>query len=126
MEDKECVVCMDVTDHSTKCCKQPLHDECLREWIDERKSNVAKKEVHCPYCRQEMKDLPEQIDESWKKDVYFVNKLKKVWGERPFWRANRAYWGRLEWDFGTEIITCFLGHEKHQVFGRIKMYMSIQ
>ncbi|KAJ7360124.1 hypothetical protein OS493_018109 [Desmophyllum pertusum] len=95
MEDHECVVCMDVTSHSTNCCKQPLHDECLREWIDERKSNVAKKEIHCPFCRQEIKALPEQYDEQWKKDVYFVDKLKKAWGERPFWRANGAYWERL-------------------------------
>ena len=91
METNECVICMDVTSHSTNCCDQPLHDACLREWIDERKSNVAKKELHCPYCRQEIKDLPEQYDgESWKKDVYFSDKLKKVWGERPFWRANGA------------------------------------
>ncbi|KAJ7321149.1 hypothetical protein OS493_035541 [Desmophyllum pertusum] len=98
MEDKECVVCMDVADHSTDCCKQPLHDACLREWIDERKSNVSCEEIYCPYCRQEMKNLPEHIDESWKNDVYFVDKLKQVWGERPFWRTNGAYWGTLEWE----------------------------
>ena len=125
MEDKECVVCMDVADHSTDCCKQPLHDECLKEWIDGRKKEVAKKEVYCPYCRREL-DLTDHADEQWKKDAYFVEKLKKAWGERPFWRANGAYWGTLEWQWGVESITCFLGNEKHQVFRRIKMYLSFQ
>ena len=127
MEINECVICLEVTSHSTDCCKQPLHEACLRRWIDERKSNAARFELHCPYCRREIKDLPEEYDgESWKKDVYFADKLKKVWGERPFWRANGAYWGELEWEFGTETKLCFLGHGKHQVFGRIKMYLSFQ
>ncbi|KAJ7386318.1 hypothetical protein OS493_010727 [Desmophyllum pertusum] len=126
MEDHECVVCMDQAQDCTDCCKQPLHQKCLRKWVDGRKSTVAKTEVRCPYCRQEMKNLPVDIDESWMKDEYFVEQLKKAWGERPFWRANGSYWGTLEWNWGTESITCFLGHEKHQVFGRIKMYLSFQ
>lgn len=102
---------------STKCCKQPLHDECLRHWIVQQQINT-KKELNCPCCRQPMSDLPLQADETWKKDDYFVTQLKKVWGEIPFWQHNGQYWGRLTLEQTR------YGYEKHQVFRRIRMYLS--
>ena len=104
---------MHVADHSTKCCKQPLHDECLSQWIVQRRINIQKKELTCPYCRQVMTDLPLHANDNWKKDLYFADRLKMAWGERPFWRANEVYWGKLKIDFDTKEILCFLGHEKH-------------
>ncbi|KAJ7375285.1 hypothetical protein OS493_002033 [Desmophyllum pertusum] len=78
----------------------------------------TKKELNYPYCRQPMSDLPLQADETWKKDDYFVTQLKKVWGEIPFWHHNGQYWGRLTLEQTR------YGYEKHQVFRRIRMYLS--
>ena len=133
----ECVICLTpVTNQSTlACCQQPCHAACVSHW-----KNPLEKPGHilgCPYCRQTIPLTVIEVTyaQLWKEDPEFVENVKRIWKNNPFWYgictnqqgSKDGYWGELKDPYEPNRKTLYyLGYTKSQVIPRMKTCLSFQ
>ena len=90
----ECLFCLQPGKHEytfTHCCNQVCHELCARSW-----------KTRYPAPRPCLTVIEPQ---KWKEDPHFVEQVKELWKDNPFWH-------------------CFLGHNQSEVIPHMKASLS--
>ena len=129
----DCLFCLrpDKHEHTfTRCCQQPCHEFCARSWTQERYPPRP-----CLYCRQALSTLTVPYPQEWKKDPHFVEQVKELWKDNPFWYCKcckgkdtfEGFFGELQDpNEPTRKRVCFLGHTQSEVIPHMKASLSCQ
>ena len=136
----ECLFCLQPGKHEytfTHCCNQVCHELCARSWKTRWPAPRP-----CLYCRQDLSTLTVIEPQKWKEDPHFVEQVKELWKDNPFWyckcwQDNGKCWkdnGTFEGFFGelqdpngpTRKRVCFLGHTQSEVIPHMKNILSCQ
>ena len=131
----DCIFCLQPDKHErtfTRCCNQVSHELCALSW----KTRWPGAPRPCLFCRQDLTTLTVIHPQEWKKDPHFVQQVKELWKDNPFWycKCRKDNKGTFKGFFGelkdpnepTRTTICFLGHTQSEVIPHMKNILSPQ